>query len=273
MILLAWLHLQDLCLSKKCKPALRALQDWGYNLEFGNTTHSESQNYFSGTNEERLADLQQMLDDKNIKAILCVKRRISGLSRIIDKLNFKKFRKKPKWIIGFSDVTILHAHIFSNYEIAVLHAPMAAAFNDEGFNQPYVLSLKTALEGNPQTMNLRGNDFNKEGKAKGQLVGGNLCLLAHLVGTPSDTRYKKENLFLEDVGEYLYNMDRLLLQLKRSGKFKKLAGLIIGGFTDSKDTDRPFGASAHEIIYEQVKQYKFPVCFDFPVSHGKKTMR
>ena len=254
---------------EKMQTCIEALQDWGYNLEFGKTTHSESQNYFSGTDEERLADLQQMLDDKNIKAILCA-RGGYGLSRIIDSLSFKKFRKKPKWIIGFSDVTILHTHLFSNYKIASLHAPMAAAFNDDGFNQPYVLSLKTALEGEPANYECAGNDFNKEGVAKGQLVGGNLCLLAHLIGTPSDIDTKNKILFLEDVGEYLYNIDRLLLQLKRSGKFKKLAGLIIGGFTDSKDTERPFGASAYEIIHEQVKQYKFPVCFDFPVSHGKE---
>jgi len=254
---------------EKMQNCIETLQNWGYNLSFGNTTHSESQNYFSGTDDERLTDLQQMLDDKNIKAILCV-RGGYGLSRIIDRLDFKKFKKKPKWVVGFSDVTILHSHIFSNYKIVGLHAPMAAAFNEDGFSQPSVLSLKTALEGMPANYECSGNAFNKEGKAKGQLVGGNLCLLAHLIGTSSDIDTKNKILFLEDVGEYLYNIDRLLLQLKRSGKFKKLAGLIIGGFTDSKDTERSFGASANEIIYEQVKKYNFPICFDFPVSHGKE---
>lgn len=254
---------------EKMQTCIETLENWGYNLEFGKTTHSESQNYFSGTDEERLADLQEMLDDKNIKAILCA-RGGYGLSRIIDRLDFKKFKKKPKWIIGFSDVTILQSHIFSNYKIVSLHAPMAAAFNDDGFNDPYVLSLKTALEGTPAMYECAGHHLNKCGKAKGQLVGGNLCLLAHLIGTPSDIDTKNKILFLEDVGEYLYNVDRLLLQLKRSGKFDKLAGLIIGGFTDSKDTERPFGASVYEIIYEQVKEYDFPLCFDFPVSHGKE---
>lgn len=254
---------------EKMQTCIETLQDWGYNLSFGTTTHSQSQNYFSGTDEERLEDLQQMLDDKRIKAILCA-RGGYGLSRIIDKINFKKFRKHPKWIIGFSDVTILHAHIFSKYKIATLHAPMAAAFNDEGVNQPYVQSLKTTLEGTPADYEAPGHQLNREGKAKALLVGGNLCLLAHLIGTRSDFNTKNKILFLEDVGEYLYNIDRLFLQLKRSKKLDKLEGLIIGGFTDSKDTERPFGLSAYEIIKEQVKEYDYPVCFGFPVSHGKE---
>jgi muramoyltetrapeptide carboxypeptidase len=254
---------------EKMQTCVETLQNWGYNLSFGNTTHSQSQNYFSGTDEERLADLQQMLDDRNIKAIFCV-RGGYGLSRIIDKINFKKFRKHPKWIIGFSDVTVLHAHVFSNYKIATLHGPMAAAFNDDGYLTPYIESLKNALEGAPAKYNTPGHHLNKEGKTKGILVGGNLCLLAHLAGTESDINTKNKILFLEDVGEYLYNIDRLFVQLKRSGKFERLKGLIIGGFTDSKDTERPFGLPAYEIIYEQVKEYDFPVCFDFPVSHGKE---
>jgi muramoyltetrapeptide carboxypeptidase len=254
---------------EKMETCIETLQDWGYNLLFGNTAHSQSQNYFSGTDEERLADLQQMLDDKNIKAILCA-RGGYGLSRIIDKISFKKFRKNPKWVIGFSDVTVLHAHIFSNYKIATLHAPMAAAFNDSGFSLPYVQSLKTALEGKEADYEAGGHYLNKEGKSKGILVGGNLCLLAHLIGSNSDINTKNKILFLEDVGEYLYNIDRLFLQLKRSGKLDKLRGLIIGGFTDSKDTQRPFGMSAYEIISEHVKEYDYPVCFGFPVSHEKE---
>jgi muramoyltetrapeptide carboxypeptidase len=254
---------------EKMQACIETLQNWGYTLSFGSTTHSNSQNYFSGTDEERLNDLQLMLDDKNIKAILCV-RGGYGLSRIIDKIKFKKFRKHPKWIIGFSDVTVLHSHIFANYKIATLHAPMAAAFNEDGFNQPYVQSLKSALEDTPANYECAGHSLNKEGKAKGILVGGNLCLLTHLVGTASDINTRNKILFLEDVGEYLYNIDRLMIQLKRSGKFEKLAGLIIGGFTDAKDTERPFGLSAYEIIYGHVKEYDFPICFNFPVSHGKE---
>jgi len=254
---------------EKTQTCIETLDSWGFNVRLGETTHSNSQNYFSGTDEERLSDLQQMLDDRNVKAILCA-RGGYGVSRIIDRIDFKKFRKHPKWIIGFSDITVLHSHIFSNYKIASLHAPMAAAFNDGEFNNPYVLSLKDAIEGKPAHYECAAHGFNKNGEAKGQLVGGNLSLLAHLIGTDSDIKTKNKILFLEDVGEYLYNVDRLLLQLKRSGKFDKLAGLIIGRFTDNKDTERPFGKSVYDIIYEQLNDFDFPICYGFPVSHEKE---
>jgi muramoyltetrapeptide carboxypeptidase len=207
------------------------------------------------------------MDDKHVKAILCV-RGGYGISRIVDDLNFKKFIKHPKWIIGFSDVTVLHAHILANYKIATLHSPMAAAFNDEGFLNPYVESLRQALVGEPTIYHCEAHELNREGVSKGVLVGGNLTLLAHLIGTPSDLNTKHKILFLEDVGEYLYSIDRLFVQLKRAGKFDRLEGLIIGGFTDTKDTVRPFGKTIDELIYEQVKEYEFPVCFGFPVSHA-----
>lgn len=254
---------------EKMQSCIETLDSWGYTVQLGTTTHSSSQNYFSGSDEERLNDLQQMLDNRNIKALLCA-RGGYGMSRIIDRIDFKKFRKHPKWIIGFSDITVLHSHIFFNYKIASLHAPMAAAFNDGEFNNAYILSLKDALEGKPLHYECPSHAFNKTGETKGQLIGGNLSLLAHLTGTCSDIKTKNKILFLEDVGEYLYNIDRLLLQLKRSGKFEKLAGLIIGGFTDNKDTERPFGKTAYDIIYEQVDEYDYPVCFGFPVSHEKE---
>ncbi|MGV3656461.1 MAG: S66 peptidase family protein [Chitinophagaceae bacterium] len=254
---------------EKMQTCIDVLESWGYNIVMGTTTHSSSDNYFSGTDAERLSDLQAMLDDKSIHAIFCA-RGGYGLSRMIDKLSFKKFRKSPKWIIGFSDVTVLHSHIFSNYKIATLHAPMAAAFNDGEFNNPYIVSLKHALEGVPAIYESEGHVYNRFGEAKGVLVGGNLCLLAHLVGSRSELNTNNKILVLEDIGEYLYNIDRMMLQLKRAGKFKKLAGLIIGGFTDCKDTDRPFGKDAYEIIFEQVKEYDFPVCFGFPVSHERE---
>lgn len=254
---------------EKMQTCIETLDSWGYTVQLGTTTHSSSQNYFSGTDEERLNDLQQMLDDRNIKAILCA-RGGYGMSRIIDRIDFKKFRKHPKWIIGFSDITVLHSHVFFNYKIASLHAPMAAAFNDGQSGNRYILSLKNAIEGKPLHYECPSHGFNKTGETKGQLIGGNLSLLAHLTGTCSDIKTKNKILFLEDVGEYLYNIDRLLLQLKRSRKLEKLAGLIIGGFTDSKDTERPFGKTAYDIIYEQVNEYDYPICFGFPVSHEKE---
>ncbi|MER3463860.1 MAG: LD-carboxypeptidase [Chitinophagaceae bacterium] len=254
---------------EKMQVCIDTLDSWGFTVQMGDTTHSNSQNYFSGTDEQRLNDLQQMLDDPNIKAILCA-RGGYGVSRIIDGLNFKKFKKHPKWIVGFSDITVLHAHLFSNYKIASLHAPMAAAFNDGEVNNPYIQSLKNALEGKPAHYECATHPFNKIGEGEGVLVGGNLTLLAHLIGTRSDVKTKNKILFLEDVGEYLYNIDRMLLQLKRNGKFDHLAGLVIGGFTDSKDTERPFGKTVYELIYEQVADYDFPICFNFPVSHEKE---
>lgn len=250
----------------KVQTCINTLQDWGYAVKLGKTIGGESQNYFSGTDEERLADFQQMLDDDEVKAVLCA-RGGYGTGRIIDEVDFKKFKRQPKWIIGYSDITILHSHLYMNYYISSLHAPMAGAFNDEGFKNEFVLSLKNALEGKKAKYQCEVHAFNQKGEAVGELVGGNLALLAHLVGTGSDLKTKGKILFIEDVGEYIYNIDRMFYQLKRSGKFSKLAGLIIGGFSDMKDTERPFGKTAYEVIHELVKEYDFPVCFDFPVSH------
>jgi muramoyltetrapeptide carboxypeptidase len=254
---------------ERMQTCIETLDAWGYTVKMGNTTHSNSSNYFSGTDDERLNDLQEMLDDREVKAILCA-RGGYGLTRIIDRISFKKFRKHPKWIIGFSDVTVLHAHLYTNYRISSLHAPMAGAFNEGELNNPYILSLKDTMEGKPAHYTCAVNAFNHTGQAKAQLVGGNLSLLTHLIGTDSEIKTKDRILFLEDVGEYLYNIDRMLLQLKRSGKFDKLAGLIIGGFTDIKDTERPFGKSVYDIIYEHVSKFKYPICFGFPVSHEKE---
>jgi len=251
---------------EKVKTCVQILQEWGYNVKVGNTVGGGSMTYFSGTDEERLRDFQQMLDDQEVNAVLCA-RGGYGTGRIIERIDFKKFAKQPKWIVGYSDITVLHSHLFSNYYIASLHAPMAGAFNEEGFKNEYVLSLKNALEGKKIKYQVPVHEQNRKGEAVGELVGGNLALLAHLVGTDSDIKTKGKILFLEDVGEQLYNLDRMLIQLKRSGKLSKLAGLIFGGFTETKDTERPFGKSIYEILGELVAEYDYPVCYDFPVSH------
>ncbi|MFZ1528026.1 MAG: LD-carboxypeptidase [Ferruginibacter sp.] len=255
--------------AEKAQTCIDTLQQWGYEVIVGKTLGSSSENYFSGTDEERLHELQAMLNDKHIKAIL-FGRGGYGMGRIVDKLSFKKFIKNPKWLIGFSDITVLHAHVFNNYGIATLHAPMAAAFNDAAADGEYVVSLKNALEGKKAKYTVAVHPNNKKGKAAGRLVGGNLALLANITGTGSDFNAKKCILFLEDIGEYLYSADRMLYQLKRSGKLKGLAGIIFGGFTDMKDTERPFGKSMEEILKEIVAEYDYPVCYNFPVSHGKE---
>lgn len=255
--------------AEKAQTCVNTLQEWGYKVKPGKTVGSDSMNYFSGTDEERLADLQQMLDDDEISAILCG-RGGYGTGRIIERLRFKQFKKRPKWIIGYSDITILHSHIYSNYYISTLHSPMASAFNDGGHNNEYVLSLKNALEGKPTSITIPGNEFNRKGDVEGELVGGNLAILAHLVGTGSDIKTKERILFIEDVGEQLYNIDRMMHQLKRAGKLEKLNGLIFGIFSDIKDTERPFGTPMQEMLWNIIKEYDYPVCFDFPVSHTDK---
>ncbi|MBL7699343.1 MAG: LD-carboxypeptidase [Chitinophagaceae bacterium] len=256
---------------EKMQNCIAALGMWGYNVRLGNTTRSSSSNYFSGSDEERLSDLQQMLDDNDVHAILCG-RGGYGLTRIVDKINFKKFKANPKWVIGFSDVTVLLNHIYTNCGIAALHAPMAGAFNDPEPGNKYLLSLHKALEGKKIQYAADVHPFNRKGEVVGELVGGNLALLSHCVGTDSDIKTRGKILFIEDVGEYLYNIDRMMHQLKRAGKLKKLGGLIVGHFSDNKDTDRPFGQEAEEIIRDVVSEYDFPVCFGFPVGHEKENL-
>ncbi len=253
---------------EKAATAIETLKEWGFRVVVGKTLGSQC-NYFAGTDEERLSDLQQMLDDDAVQAIFCA-RGGYGMGRIIDRINFRKFRKRPKWIIGFSDITILHSHLYSNFKIASLHAPMAAAFNDGENKNPYIQSLHDAIIGRKATYSLRGHEYNQKGKATGILVGGNLSLLAHICGSHSDINTEKKILFIEDVGEYIYNVDRMLYQLKRSGKLDDLAGLIVGKFTDMKDTTIPFGQTTEEVIYNIIKDFYYPVCFGFPVSHDKE---
>jgi muramoyltetrapeptide carboxypeptidase len=255
--------------AEKAATCITVLQQWGYEVMVGKTLGSASPNYFSATDEERRDELQAMLDDKNILAILCG-RGGYGVGRIIDQLDFTAFKKNPKWLIGFSDITVLHSHIYSNLKIASLHAPMAAAFNDGEYTNEFIQSLQKTIAGKKSKYSCAAHTFNKQGTVTGALVGGNLSLLAHLTGTASDINTKNKILFIEDIGEYIYSTDRMLYQLKRSGKLDQLAGLIIGGFTDMKDTERPFGKTVYEAIKDIIAEYDYPVCFGFPVSHGKE---
>ena len=254
--------------AKKAATCISTLEAWGYKVKIGKTLGTQH-HYFSATDEARAADLQEMLDDKNVQAVLCG-RGGYGMSRIIDALDFKKFKKHPKWVIGFSDITLLHNHFTEVLNTASLHAPMAAAFNNGGATNEWVLSLKHALQGKKANYKAEVHAHNKLGKATGKLVGGNLTLVAHAVGTVSELQTKNAILFLEDIGEYKYNIDRMMLQLKRSGMLKNLAGLVVGGFTQTKDSDPAFGATVYQIIEAAVAAYNYPVCYDFPVSHDKE---
>lgn len=250
---------------------IQTLQEWGYDVMVGKTLDSKSKNYFSASDEDKIAELQAMLDDVNIHAIL-FGRGGYGMSRIIDKLNFKKFKKNPKWLLGFSDITLLHSHLHTNCKIASIHSSMASAFNLKNNSPICIESIKNCITGKKTKYTSEFYAKNKTGNTKGKLVGGNLVLLTTAIGTSSDVDTKNKILFIEDIGEYLYSIDRMMYQLKRSGKLKNLAGLIVGQFTDIKDTDRPFGKSLEDLILDAVKEYKYPVCFNFPISHGKENV-
>ncbi len=256
--------------AERVEESIRVLrEEWGYKVKIGKTVGGDSSTYFSGSDQERLLDLQTMLDDDEVKAIL-FGRGGYGMGRIIDEINFKKFKKHPKWLIGYSDITVLHTHLYTNYYISSMHAPMAGAFNDVGYVNRFVQSLHSALRGEFAKYTCEPHEFNRTGEGVGELIGGNLSLLCNVIGTDSDFKTRDKILFIEDIGEYVYQADRMMWQLKRGGKLKKLAGLVIGGFTDMKDTQRPFGASIYECIRELVAEYDYPVCYNFPVSHGKE---
>lgn len=257
--------------AERAAACIRTVKKWGYTVVKGKTLGGKSKNYFSGTDQERLADLQQYLDDPSISAILCG-RGGYGTTRILDDIDWSRFKKNPKWLIGFSDLTVLHGFMHEQLKIASIHGPMAAAFNEDNEENRFTLSLKDNLEGKPVFYQTQHHAYNQAGKAKAPVVGGNLCLLAHCIG--SNAAYKTDGkiLFIEDVGEQRYNIDRMLLQLKRAGVLKKLKGLIIGKFSDNKDTDRPFGKSAYQIIHDLVKEYNYPICFEFPIGHEKENL-
>ena len=255
----------------KAKACVNTLKKWGFKVTIGKTLGGKSKNYFSGSFEERLADLQNQIDDPSINAILCG-RGGYGTTHLLDHIDWKKFKKNPKWIIGFSDITILHTYLLTEIGVASIHGPMANAFNEDNGINRYTLSLKDSLEGKPVHYTAKPHAQNTYGKATAPMVGGNLSLLAHAVGTNADVDTRGKILFIEDVGEQLYNVERMLLQLKRAGKLSKLKGLVVGGFTSNKDTDRPFGKNIEQVIYDVVREFKFPVCFGFPISHEKENV-
>lgn len=251
--------------AEKTYLAQATLTAWGFNVVIGKTV-GNGKYYFAGTDEERLDELQAFLDDNRIKAIL-MGRGGYGMSRIIDRLNFEQFVAQPKWICGFSDITVLHSHIHQQFGIATLHSPMCGAFKAETINLPHILSLYDALTGNALHYPNAGHALNRTGKASGILTGGNLAILAHLCGSDSQVDTQGKILFIEDIGEHLYQIDRMLITLKRAGMLDHLAGLICGDFTDIEDTERPFGKTIEEIIRNQVEEYHYPVWLNFPAGH------
>jgi muramoyltetrapeptide carboxypeptidase len=255
------------------QPAILKLKEWGFNAVIGDTIGKKSFT-FGGTDEERLAGFQKMLDDKNIKAILCA-RGGYGAVRIIDRIDFSSLKKYPKWIIGFSDITVMHSHINKNYGVASLHSKMCNSFPDdwnlaEPIQKETIESIRKCLAGERMNYLAPVNVYNRPGKASGTLIGGNLKTIESLAGSSSDINTKNKILFVEDTGEYLYSIDRMFWNLKRSGKLSDLKGLIVGGFKVKKDdAGEDFGKTLEEIVLEKIKEYSYPVCFDFPVGHQK----
>lgn len=250
---------------ERVQKCVETLTGWGYRVKLGKTVGTK-QDCFSATDTERLADLQAMLDDNTVKAILCG-RGGYGVSRIINQVNFSAFANHPKWIIGFSDITVLHAALQKQGYMSI-HGPMAAAFNKGVEGETYIQALKLILEGNKTTYTTSANPLNNRGIATARIVGGNLCLMAHLIGSQNAFDTEGKLLFIEDVGEYHYNLDRMMLQIKNAGLFHNLAGLIVGGFTEMKDPSSDFGATANEIIKSHLQNFTYPVCYDFPISHA-----
>lgn len=253
--------------------ALLKIKEWGFNVRIGESIGKKDFT-FGGTDDERLKDLQQMLDDPTVKAILFARGGYGGI-RIIDRLDFKKFKKNPKWIMGFSDATVFHAHINENHRIATIHSKMCNSFpSDWNLAEPVqketIESIQKCLKGEKMKYLFTPHEKNRTGLATGELVGGNLKTLESLAGSGSDIHTKDKILFVEDTGEYAYSIDRMFWNLKRSGKLEKLKGLIIGGFKlKPDDPGEEFGKTLHDIVLEKVGEYAYPVCFDFPVGHQK----
>jgi len=258
---------------EEIQPSIKLIESWGYKIRIGETIGKRDFT-FGGTDEERAKDLQQMLDDRNVKAIMCA-RGGYGAVRIIDKLKWEKFKTKPKWIIGFSDVTVIHSHLNKNLGIASIHSKMCNSFPDDWGKAELVQvetisSIQKAMSGEKMKYGIDFNKQNKAGIATGVLVGGNLKTLESLAASGSDINTTGKILFVEDTGEYMYSIDRMFWNLKRSGKLSQLKGLIIGGFKVKVDTDGDdFGKTLEEVVLEKVRQYNYPVCFDFPVGHQK----
>ncbi len=243
--------------------AIKTLISWGLQVVVGETIDSEYFQ-FSATKEQRLDEVQNLLDDPDIKAIF-FGRGGYGSIQIIDDIDFKAFKKNPKWLIGFSDITVFHAHV-SKFDIPTLHATMPLNF--EKNSKDSLETLKQALFKGKMKYELKSkHKLNRKGKGKGKIVGGNLSIIYSLLGSKSFPDLNGKILFIEDLSEYYYHLERMMYALKRAGKLKELKGLIVGQFSDMKEAALPFDKNTEEIILDAVKEYKFPVYFNFPAGH------
>jgi muramoyltetrapeptide carboxypeptidase len=254
-------------LVEDCAPGITILEKWGFKTKLGSSI-GKKWNTFGGTDAERTKDLQDLINDTAVKAIMCA-RGGYGSMRILDNIDWKPFVKNPKWLIGFSDITALHCHVYKWF-IPSIHSKMLNSFPKDGNIDDTQDSIRKILVGEKLNYSAPFNTTNKLGEGMGRLIGGNLSIVYNMVGTKSDINTKGAILFLEDVSEQLYSVDRMLWNIKRSGKLDGLAGLIIGGFNRLKDDEKdPFVLTVQEMVHAVTKEYKYPICFDFPCGHQK----
>lgn len=249
---------------QELEPAILFFKKHNFNILLGENIY-KSKNQFAGNDNERLTDLQKMFDDAKINVIICA-RGGYGSIRIIDKINLKKFKKNPKWLIGFSDITVLHNYLNFN-KTKSIHGPMPVGFNKtskQSLNQ-----LMSILNGEKIKYKLKSNKHNIRGKGTGRLIGGNLSIIYSMLSDKYNLNTKNKILFIEDVDEYLYHIDRMMISLKRAGKLQSIKGLIVGKMKSIHDNKINFGKNYIEIIKEHVAKYSYPVCFNFPSGHIK----
>lgn len=254
---------------EKVEPAIRFFESHGLNVLIGKHAY-DVHHQMAGTDADKIADIQSFIDDKSVKAIIST-RGGYGCVRIIDHLDLKPLAKQKKWFIGYSDVTVFHSHIHQNFGTPTLHGTMPVNISNEPGAEEQISNdtLISALFGENITYRLPMHQLNKEGNAKGILVGGNLSMLYSMCGSKSDIDTRGKILFIEDLDEYLYHIDRMMMNLKRTGKLDKLAALIVGGMSDMNDNAIPFGKTAEEIILEHTKHYDYPIYFGFEAGHQK----
>jgi muramoyltetrapeptide carboxypeptidase len=247
---------------KSMQPTIDLLESWGLNVVIGKSIGLE-ENQLAGSDEQRAADLQEQLDNPNIKAIWCA-RGGYGTVRVVDLIDFTQFKKSPKWLVGFSDVTVLHNHL-NTMGYKSIHGIMPISLAKA--SKEAIESLRLSLFGQPLQYAIDSHPMNRLGKATGEVVGGNLSILYSVLGSPSAIDCKDKILYIEDLDEYLYHIDRMMMNLKRNGCLESLKGIIVGSMTDMKDNDIPWGKNALEIVQDVTKQYNIPMVFNFPAGH------
>lgn len=252
------------------QPAIKMFEDWGLKVKLGTFLFGDH-HQFSGTDRERALDFQEMIDSNDIKAIVCA-RGGYGTIKLLDHVNLRVLQREPKLVVGFSDITVLHSILNSWFKVETIHGMMPINFPPDGTANSSTESLRQVLFGHSPEYNFSPHAFNRIGVAAGELCGGNLSILLSVAGTDADINTDDKILFIEDLDEYLYHIDRMMMNLKRSGKLSNLAGIVVGGMTKMNDNSIPYGESAIEIILNAVAEYKYPVCFGFPAGHQEENL-